>query len=111
MFRDYTDEQIAKLGDYNFNRLVQRETLKRELIVTVGFEKSAPYNPDKYRWEAEAPKDFHCQQCKEPICLKCCEWRRYGPGQRHFGYTWWGTCKVFSQSCDCEHHKHEVWIA
>ena len=39
-------------------------------------------------------------------CRKCYEWRRYPPGQEHFGYAWWRTCPDW---CECEHHKNEIW--
>ncbi len=40
-------------------------------------------------------------------CTECFEWRRYPPGQEHFGFAWWRTC----HGCDHKHHEDEVWLA
>jgi hypothetical protein len=43
----------------------------------------------------------------DDTCRECYEWRRYPPGQEHFGWAWWRKCG----RCDHEHHKNEVWLA
>lgn len=95
-----SDDFIADLGDEQFNEQVQREA--RDLI-------AVDYDASLYLWNKEPLNDVHCKECQEPICQKCSQWRRYGKGQRHFGYTWWGVCNM--KDCDCAHHRHEVWMA
>ena len=41
-------------------------------------------------------------------CRECYQWRRYRPGQEHFGWAWWRTC---DHGCGCTHHADEVWLA
>ena len=41
-------------------------------------------------------------------CPLCYEWRRYPPGQEHFGFAWWRICQP---GCVCAHHDNEVWLA
>lgn len=41
-------------------------------------------------------------------CTECFEWRRYPPGQEHFGFAWF---KICGGLCEHEHHDHEVWHA
>ena len=91
LFYDYADEQIKKLGDENFNKLVQREANRL----------FPPYDPSQYNWMA-VPADA------DPPCLKCYKWGRFPPGQRHLGYIWQRICQ---HDCSCEHHKVEVWMA
>jgi hypothetical protein len=48
------------------------------------------------------------------LCLECFKWRRYGPGQEHFGWAWWRCCGPglgTGERCAHEHHKDEVWLA
>jgi len=90
LFRDYTDEQIAKMGDDNFNKLVIKEA--KNLL--------DGYDPENYHWQSEAPQDGLCQLCYR--------WGRYTPNQRHFGYVWKRICDL---ECTCEHHLTEIWIA
>jgi hypothetical protein len=59
------------------------------------------YRASNFLWNIEPPDDG--------ICRLCYEWRRYPVGQRHFGFSWWRTCKL--DHCSCEHHKTVVWMA
>jgi hypothetical protein len=45
---------------------------------------------------------------EDGTCRRCYQWRRYPPGQEHFGYAWWRICP---HGCDCAHHADEIWIA
>lgn len=51
----------------------------------------------------------------EGLCADCFGWRRYGPGQEHFGWAWWRTCDSGGwrpgDGCQHGHHKDEVWMA
>ena len=42
------------------------------------------------------------------LCRDCFEWRPFGKGQEHFGWSWWRTCE---HGCGHEHHRLEVWVA
>jgi hypothetical protein len=88
----YSDAEIAKVGDARFNALVQREAARWLDIPN--------YNPTEYRWNATPDQDGTCRLCYE--------WRRFPPGQRHFGYAWWRMCP---STCGCAHHAGETWMA
>lgn len=96
MYRDFTDQQldafVAQHGNDHYNALVQRE-------VATWWDGESPYDPQEYNWRETPPDDGQCQACYR--------WRRYGPGQRHFGYAYWRVCV----DCDHEHHKQEIWMA
>ena len=89
MFQDYSDSQIQELGNVNFDELVRREAARLY----------PKYNPSRYTWSS-VPIDDQCPRCYE--------WRRFPPGQRHFGFAWWRIC---SRGCTCGHHKEEMWMA
>jgi hypothetical protein len=86
-FQDLQDTQIAHYPD--FDARVQEEA--RRLF--------NDYDPAQYEWSATPTTD---------LCRVCYEWRRFPPGQRHFGYAWWRVCP---HDCPCDHHAGEVWIA
>ena len=92
----YTDEQIALIGDEQFNALVQAEA-------AAFFEQRGygVYDASQYIWHKDPPSDH-------TLCSRCYAWRRYPPGQRHFGYAGWRVC---ANDCTCAHHRDEIWIA
>jgi hypothetical protein len=47
-------------------------------------------------------------------CSDCYQWRRYPPGQEHFGWQWWMICdngRLGYGTCQHEHHRDEIWLA
>ena len=88
MFRNMNDGGVKRRGDLTFNLAVQIEA-KNEF--------GDDYKKDNYSWE-KTPSDTQC--------LKCNEWRRFPPGERHFGYGWFKTC---DQDCKCGCHNEEIW--
>lgn len=96
LFMDYTDEQIEKLGNSNFNYFVIKEA--RKYFVDKGWKE---YNENEYLWNSLPLEDVL-------ECELCYEWKRYPRGQRHFGYAWFRKCGC---GCNCDHHKNEIWMA
>jgi hypothetical protein len=83
-----------------------------DALAAAGFEAgvSCPRCGSPWRWHgrlsdrdgtAAGPPD-------DGTCLTCCEWRRYPPGQEHFGWAWWRIC---GHDCAHPHHADEVWLA
>lgn len=89
---DFDDAQIAELRDSRFNELVQAEASRIF---------GSQYDASQYCWDASPPDG------DEDVCRECNEWRRYPPGQRHFGFRWVRTCKSY---CECACHEKEIWI-
>lgn len=48
-------------------------------------------------------------------CRECYEWRRYPPGQEHFGWAWRRICHLTPAPgplhCGHAHHDGEIWLA
>jgi hypothetical protein len=78
---------------------------------------AAKFDPDPpcprcsspWRWHGRlADRDGTAAGTPDGMCPVCYEWRRYPPGQEHFGWSWWRTC---ARDCPCAHHADEVWLA
>jgi hypothetical protein len=96
-YLDFSDAQIAARGDEMFNKLVQKAAAELVRSGMIG----GSYDPSQFAWSAEPPDDGTCRECYT--------WRRYPPGQRHFGYVWFHTCH--NPACNHAHHTEEVWMA
>lgn len=82
----WSDDQIAEVGDDAYNAMVQRSAGTRW----------PGYLPDGWCWDGQPPST------NEPMCHACIAWRRFPPGQRHMGFSWWRIC---GPECACRHHE------